>query len=179
MSEMMRCVRCGGTGNRRGGDGDQPCVFCGGRGKHEAHKVPAAPWITQEVVEINPAVINIEAVKKLELYRCSCDDNCDEPCPKHRRENELQDRVIKAENEVRRLERLVIKDQDGAVVTQGAFNSLLARMKVMQSQLDKEGEWDADFAARQLVDDAYRMGFDIQFKQHVIEEMLRGTERER
>lgn len=34
---------------------------------------------------------------------CTCDDNCDEPCPRHQRENELQDRVIELENREMRL----------------------------------------------------------------------------
>jgi len=30
---------------------------------------------------------------------CTCDDFADEPCPRHRRENYLQDEVIKLKNE--------------------------------------------------------------------------------
>lgn len=41
-------------------------------------------------------------MEKLEVI-CTCDDNCDDPCPMHKRENELQDALIEARNELSRL----------------------------------------------------------------------------
>ena len=32
---------------------------------------------------------------------CTCDKNCDDPCPAHARENELQDELTKARNALR------------------------------------------------------------------------------
>ncbi len=34
-------------------------------------------------------------------------------------------------------------------------------------------KWDADFLARQIVDDAWRAGTNIQFKQHLVEAWLK------
>ena len=38
-------------------------------------------------------------------------------------------------------------------------------------KLDRD---EADFAARQIVDDCWRAGVDIQFQQHLVEGLLRG-----
>lgn len=39
-----------------------------------------------------------------------------------------------------------------------------------------DGRWDANMAARQIVDNAWRAGIDIRFKQHLVERWLSENE---
>ena len=44
--------------------------------------------------------IEVEGASELSspTLRCTCDDNCDDPCPKHKRKNELQDLWLKEQS---------------------------------------------------------------------------------
>lgn len=74
-------------------------------------------WCGALADEIASAQLAKELRAEVERLRCTCDDNIDSPCPRHRRENELQDlwlsekaRADKAEAEVADLKRELQKD---------------------------------------------------------------------
>lgn len=49
----------------------------------------------------------VAEIERLTPPRCTCDDFCDDPCPVHRWENDLQNRALLAEEQVRNLELLL------------------------------------------------------------------------
>ena len=40
---------------------------------------------------------------------CTCDDNVDSPCPRHKRENELQDKVVRTQTQLAEAVKLLIE----------------------------------------------------------------------
>ena len=65
---------------------------------------------------------------------CTCDDNCDDPCPMHKIENELQNRVIELENALSRVYRvrIDIRDKPGVYSIDAIVEALRGPCEVMR-----------------------------------------------
>ena len=60
---------------------------------------------------------------------------------------------------------------------QAWFNNFIESVSKITMNVLSTSEMDANFSARQIVDDAIRVGIDIRFQQHLVEAILLGTVR--
>jgi hypothetical protein len=76
--------------------GQRDCRECANPCK--ATTSPGCAEVCEDFVPRGP-----EPAEPPEPERCTCDDNCDSPCPAHKRENDLQNRALAAETELARV----------------------------------------------------------------------------
>jgi len=98
--------------------------------------------------------------KFLEKAQCTCDENCDDPCPVHQRENELQDRAIEAENEVKRLTELYEREFDKRTAIRRWWRG---NTKIVKNRLTVDDQALADL--RELIaDHSFDEAVDVRTK---------------
>ena len=86
------------------------------------------------------------------VLNCTCDDFCDDPCPRHARENALQDQVLKYKGQIKRLIKAVGKVVNVHTVDQAeqAISQLIEDAR--KYRLDQAGIDRRDVGAVELVE---------------------------